>query len=147
MIYVFDDIFSSTEISMFKDFVENQSIENRPYSLDKNYKISFMIRNKLKQCFVIPEKWSTIQTLIWSFITETDEKSGRHKDNGLELYSKYTVITFLTDDFEGGEIVFDTQIIKPKVNRTVIFDKDEYREYMNIKNGKRLWIGTEITVK
>jgi hypothetical protein len=146
MVYVIDGIFSEEEINLFKKFVENQPVEHRPYSYAIDYSISFIIRNKLKQNFSIDRKWSTIKTLTWSFITVDDEPLDRHRDNGFEINSRYSVLIYLTDGFEGGELVFDDRVIKPQSNRTVIFDKNEYHSCMNVKNGERLWIGTEITV-
>lgn len=102
------------------------------------------------------------------------ERFGLHTDTGSEFEcqldirrcSKFTMLTYLTDDYEGGETEFllpDTRggvqkvVIRPRRNRTLVFDSDLLHLGRPVavgrsgssrdsgdKEKKKLWIGTEI---
>lgn len=73
------------------------------------------------------------------------------EDNG-DLRSRYTVLTYLNDDFCGGTTKFyDTDTfamtheIVPKAGRTLIFDIDLYHMGSEVTGGgPKCWIGTEL---
>ena len=80
-----------------------------------------------------------------------------HTDTGADLSckeeSKFTVLTYLNDDFEGGNTVFydgnfnKTVEIEPKKGRTLIFDINLFHAGMEVTHGNKLWIGTELVAK
>jgi len=62
----------------------------------------------------------------------------KYEDN---LVTKYTLVLYLNDDFEGGEtVIYDTdgrtvkKIIKPKQGSILIFPIDQYHSVKKIKN-------------
>ena len=77
-----------------------------------------------------------------------------HTDTGAELSckeeSKFTVLTYLNDNFAGGNTVFydnnynkNVEVI-PKRGRTLVFDIDLFHAGMEVALGQKLWIGTEL---
>jgi hypothetical protein len=69
------------------------------------------------------------------------------------LYSKYTLLIYLNDDYEGGTTTFytDTFIerfkVQPKKGRILCFDIDLFRSGDRVSNGNKMWIGTELVCK
>ena len=60
-----------------------------------------------------------------------------HFDDSSDI-TKNTSITYLNNDYDGGETYFeDGTIIKPKTGRTVIFDGKKYKHGVNKVNGVR----------
>lgn len=86
------------------------------------------------------------------------EKSfGIHTDTGLyyniELNqkSRWTLLIYLNDNFDGGETVFyDTNTwnkvceIKPEIGKALLFDIDLWHSGSPIVDGEKYWIGCEI---
>lgn len=80
-----------------------------------------------------------------------------HTDTGAEFgpleESKFTVLTYLNDNFEGGSTVFYddsfnmTAEIAPKRGRTLVFDIDLFHAGTEVSKGNKLWIGTEIVAR
>lgn len=83
-----------------------------------------------------------------SFGIHTD--TGSVFDVGQNRYSKFTCLTYLNDDFVGGDTVFfdddfkETCRIAPSRNKTLIFDIDLFHAGASLLNGSKYWIGTEI---
>jgi hypothetical protein len=77
-----------------------------------------------------------------------------HTDTGSEMCatqeSKFTVLTYLNADFEGGSTCFyddafiRTAEVHPKRGRTLVFDIDLFHEGRPVLSGEKLWIGTEL---
>ena len=77
-----------------------------------------------------------------------------HTDTGAEYgpkgESKFTVLIYLNDDFEGGRTIFyddffqKTAVIVPQKGRTLIFDIDLFHAGEAVLSGNKKWIGTEI---
>jgi hypothetical protein len=65
-------------------------------------------------------------------------------------YSKYKVLIYLNDDFEGGHTEFyDDNFVKqlvivPKQGACVIFDMDIFHKGNEVLDGLKYWIGFEI---
>jgi hypothetical protein len=70
---------------------------------------TFLFNNKLK--VRNPTKFK-IQSYIPSI--NTNDKMHTH-------FQSWTSIVFLNDDFEGGELIIDNCIIKPKKNQLILF--------------------------
>ena len=114
----------------------------------------------------LPDKYIDRQNIKWEYLEcpkyimytkiQADEFFGLHTDTGCQYdtrmnkYSKYTVLTYLNDDYEGGNTVFyndnfkKTCEIKPKLNRTLIFDIDLYHQGCEVLKGSKYWIGSEL---
>jgi hypothetical protein len=79
---------------------------------------------------------------------------GLHSDTGSVFdpiknrYSKFTLLTYLTDDFCGGETVYyvdEEKIeIKPETNKTIIFDIELFHEGKNVLKGNKYWLKTDL---
>lgn len=84
------------------------------------------------------------------------EKFGLHTDTGLfydsksKTKSRYTMLIYLNDNFDGGSTVFYnnnfviTDTVVPKRGSCLIFDIDLWHEGQPISNGIKYWIGCEI---
>jgi hypothetical protein len=83
------------------------------------------------------------------------DRFGLHTDTGSEYNvvtseaSKFTVLVYLTEEFEGGRTSFYTDAfvptcsIEPKRGRTLAFDIDRYHMGEPVSSGKKKWIGIE----
>lgn len=114
----------------------------------------------------LPEKYIDRHGQSWKFISapkyimyakiDTNQLFMIHTDTGCEyddsrnLYSKFTVLTYLNDDYNHGATKFynndfqDTAVIMPKTNRTLIFDIDLFHSGEKVTSGCKYWIGTEL---
>jgi len=84
---------------------------------------------------------------------------GIHTDTGIYysrkdgICSKYTLLTYLNDDFIGGETVFydnnfkEFKRITPKQGSCLIFDMQIFHCGLAVENGTKYWIGCELLGK
>lgn len=83
---------------------------------------------------------------------------GLHTDTGLiddikKLESKYTMLIYLNDNFEGGETVFyddnfrKTVQITPKTGMALFFDISLWHKGCPIQTGEKYWVVTELMTK
>jgi hypothetical protein len=83
-----------------------------------------------------------------SFYIHTD--TGAIYDEDKRHYSKFTLLTYLNDDYKGGKTTFytdeleETVTIEPKRNKTLFFDIDLFHKGGMVEEGTKYWIGTEI---
>lgn len=89
---------------------------------------------------------------------EPGQEFGIHTDTGCEYdetrnrYSKFTLLTYLNDDFAGGGTTFydhdefkESFSVAPREGRTLVFDIDLFHAGQRVlSGGPKLWIGTEI---
>jgi len=173
-IFTIDNLYTSKEIELFKDYVENADDKNRTFTNSpfKNGKIikpdfSSLMYSRINTC--LPDEYIDRQNTKWGYLeapkyimyakVQPGEHFGLHTDTGCEYdmiknkYSKYTVLTYLNNDFEGGSTIFyddnfhKTCEIKPLKNRTLIFDIDLYHQGSQVLEGNKYWIGTELVCK
>ena len=104
------------------------------------------------------KKWKIVNTCKYIFYVKykQNESFDIHTDTGSiynpakNLYSKFTLLTYLNDDYIGGETVFydtslkETTKIIPKTNKTLIFDIDTFHKGNKVTEKNKYWIGTEI---
>lgn len=82
---------------------------------------------------------------------------GLHTDTGLyynrvnRTKSRWTLLIYLNDGFEGGETVFydtetmrETHRIVPEVGKALLFDIDLWHSGAPLLSGEKHWIGCEI---
>ena len=95
--------------------------------------------------------------LIMAGMYELGDSFGLHTDTGL-FYdaargekSRWTLLIYLNDDFEGGETVFydthtwaETCRIVPRAGMALLFDIDLWHSGGALLRGKKHWIGCEI---
>lgn len=70
-------------------------------------------------------------------VSETNKNDGFHFD-----FSYLTAVTYLNDDFKGGEFEYkdtnsDIQQITPKTNKTLIMDEKLFHRVSPVKSGTR----------
>lgn len=173
-IFTIDNLYTNEEIELFKDYVKNADDKNRTFTSSpfKNGKIinqdfSSLMYSRIQK--YLPGEYVDRQNIKWEYLecpkyimyakVQTGEHFGLHTDTGCEYdinknkYSKYTVLTYLNDDYEGGNTVFyddnfkKTCEIKPKSNRTLIFDIDLYHQGCRVLKGSKYWLGSELVCK
>lgn len=122
-----DGLYSDQEIDAFKKYVEEADVRNRTFTNSpfKNGKVihdewSKLMYNRIRA--QIPDTYMDRHGTEWRFMQspqyimyakmEKDQKFGIHTDTGCEydslknIYSKFTVLTYLNHDFVGGNTRF-----------------------------------------
>jgi hypothetical protein len=173
-IFTIDKLYTDCEIEQLSEYVEKARDDTRPFTFAdfKNGKVidtdlsSFMFE---KVACHLPQVYKDSKQRQWQFVGApkfvmySKIKPGQsfpiHTDTGCEYdqknncFSKYTVLTYLNDDYHGGDTVFytddfqETVRIQPKKNRTLIFDIDLYHSGEAVTQGIKYWIGTELLCK
>ena len=143
-----DYLFKQMRITIIDNFISNEQIEY----LVNFYKINEHLRKKWRDTFPInitgffkdlEDKYNHFDKqncVDWLEIVHWPQGSFQepHKDFASEN-TVLTSITYLNEDFVGGETAFeDGTIIKPKKGRTLFFDGQHYTHKVNlIKKGNR----------
>lgn len=159
-------------VSEWKDYVMSADPKNRTftYAEFKNGKVilpetSQLIWNRMRCC--LPDTYKDQHGDVWEFVgvtkyvmysmIEPGQSFPIHTDTGAEYSadgeSKFTVLIYLNEDFEGGNTQFYdrdfrmTCSIKPEAGKLLAFDIDLFHAGMPVENGSKLWIGTELVCK
>jgi hypothetical protein len=179
-IYTIDGIFSDEEICEFIQHIRlSEEIKHaKPFQTVCNFfngkevnpRLSEKMFNKLTP--YIPQTYLDSVEKKWTLVNKPDTHimyakvlagqqfaihtdTGCVYDNELSLYSKFTYLIYLTDNFDGGETVFyDSETWKitckivPKIGRILVFDISLFHSGSGIfvKNEKdaKYWIGSEL---
>ena len=127
-----------TDLKLATDFFK------RLIELDKNNITRYIRANKL---IIV-----SIYDVGDSFGFHTDTGLFYDKSSGEE--SRWTLLIYLNDNFEGGETAFyDTDTwkevlrIKPQKGMALIFDIDLWHSGLPLLSGNKKWIGCEIIGK
>ena len=114
---------------------------------------------KIASAFVKEKPFPEIlraNNLIMTGKYKPNNKFGLHTDTGLfydqfsKEKSKYTLLIYLNDDFEGGTTSFFTENFKPtvtihpKIGRALLFDIDLWHKGDMLIKGEKYWIGCEL---
>lgn len=95
-------------------------------------------------------------TIVMSGKYVTGDSFSLHTDTGLYYNkiegekSRWTLLIYLNDDFDGGETVFYddnwriTKSITPKKGHAILFDIDLWHKGNPVTRGAKYWIGCEI---
>jgi hypothetical protein len=173
-VFTIDNLFTEEELTEFQIFILNTPLYGRTFTnsefvngkiIHENY--SKNIYSKLKH--LLPFEYCDNSSVSWSYAGSTkvimfaniqpNQQFGIHTDTGYEydkinnLYSKYTLLIYLNDDYEGGTTTFytDTFIerfkVQPKKGRILCFDIDLFHSGDRVSNGNKMWIGTELVCK
>lgn len=173
-IFTADNLYTCDELDEWIKYVSHRS-SDRPFTTNvqfKNGKVecpewTTMMFNRLQT--MLPDKYTDRQGKEWSFVRACkyimyaqvgqDQSFMIHTDTGCEYdeatneYSKFTVLTYLNDEFDGGNTVFydnnytETCRIVPKRGTTLVFDIDVFHAGEPVLQGEKLWIGTEIVCR
>lgn len=169
-----DGLFSDAELDAFTTYVDQADPCNRTFTSSpfKNGKVvdpstaSLMaerIRAHLPEVYVDREgrAWSydgTIRNVMYA-VLQPGQHFGIHTDTGVAFdddgrrQSRFTVLLYLNDDFEGGHTQFyddmfhETARILPVRGRTLIFDIARFHAGEQVLVGTKRWIGTELVCK
>ena len=98
--------------------------------------------------------------LVMAGMYEVGDSFGLHTDTGLFYdrvrgeMSRWTLLIYLNDGFEGGETAFydtdtwaETQRIVPRAGMALLFDIDLWHSGLPLLRGQKCWIGCEIIGK
>jgi hypothetical protein len=173
-IFTLDNLYTNEEIIDYINFIEysddrERTFTEQPFKNGKiiNENLSSKIYSRVKE--FLPEiyvdrnnkKWQPIEATKFIFYSKLIENNmfGIHTDTGSVYdvknnnYSKFTLLTYLNDNFIGGNTQFydesfnETVMIVPNKNKTLIFDIDLFHKGNVIVKGTKYWIGTEIVCK
>ena len=164
------NIFTEDEINSYIQKIEEFSTNENSFNTRDIYKKikrkdethSELVFSRIKN--ILPEFYSDRKGIKWKIYGVSDyifyshikenESIGIHSDTGTVFdrienrYSKFTLLTYLTDDFLGGETIFYTDEeniqITPETNKTIFFDIDLFHEGLKVVSGNKLWIKSEI---
>lgn len=171
-IFTIDDLFTEDELSMFTKYVSTESrCSNRPFT-QSNFINGKMVHPHFAQIIYtklqpyLPKQYKDHKQYCWEFVgpiqtimyaqVETNQSFGIHTDTGYEYdsikhhYSKYTVLIYLNDSYEGGTTTFYSNQfqkitqIQPKKGRLLCFDIDLFHSGDPVIHGTKQWIGTEL---
>jgi hypothetical protein len=161
-IITIDSLYTEQELDLFKEFIDNkiELKENIPFTTEgifENGKIihewSKLMDTRIKSFF--NGYIETCKYIFYSKITP-GQQFGIHTDTGCVFdqknnkFSRYTCLTYLNEDYEGGFTKFyddnfnETITIVPKRNRTLIFDISLFHCGTKVIKGTKYWIGTEL---
>jgi len=164
------NLFSETEINSYIQLISDFSIKENCFNTRDIYKKikrkdpihSELVFSRIKH--LLPEFYLDRKGIKWEIYGVSDrihyshikenEMIGIHSDTGsvyepiANRYSKFTLLTYLTDDFLGGETQFYTDEemiqIKPEKNKTIFFDIELFHEGNKVMSGNKIWIKTEV---
>jgi hypothetical protein len=170
-IFTIDNLYTNDEIEEYLNYVETSDSKNPTFS-NMEFKNGKIIKQELSNLFYsrisshLPNNYIDRNSTMWKYLEASkfifysklkqDESFMIHTDTGSvydkinNKYSKYTVLTYLNDSFEGGQTKFYDKMFKnlvtitPKRNRTLIFDIDLFHSGEQVLSGNKYWIGTEL---
>jgi 2OG-Fe(II) oxygenase superfamily len=177
-IFTVDDVFDEQQISEWNDLVMHACLLGSrrertfsPSDFKNGKKLDPVTSHKIYDCIscVLPEVYVTSGGERWEFLRATDyimyaeiacgQQFGIHTDTGCEFLeqgrvrSKFTVLIYLNEDFDGGKTRFfddsfqETVAVHPKTGRSLVFDIDRFHCGDVIERGVKRWIGTEIVAR
>jgi len=175
-IVTIDGLFDKVLIDTFIDYVKtNNTGKGRSFSNDvafKNVKeqnpaMAGLWWEALGPC--LPKAYKSGDGVRWSYegvpdyvmyaTIEAGQRFNIHTDTGCvfeptkNLFSKYTVLTYLNDDYGGGHTRFytenfeETVTIQPVRGRTLLFDIDRFHAGLPVETGVKHWMGTELVCR
>jgi hypothetical protein len=170
-IFTIDDLYTDEQVDTFTEYVKNADASNRTFT-NSPFKNGKVIQPDITKIMwehiktVLPPIYVDRGNIMWEYIgtphiamyatIKSGQKFGLHTDTGVEYsvitnkYSKYTLLTYLNHDFEGGHTRFydmefnETCVIEPRRNRTLIFDIELFHCGEMVIKGEKHWIGSEL---
>jgi len=167
MIKTYDNFLTETECSHFINNIHKKPLTNKHCFTNSGifendmytdqWQADFFCQ-KLKTLDANPDFIKANKLIMTAKYTDGKQFS-LHTDTGLyynrddRLKSRYTMLIYLNDDYEGGKTSFytdtfkHTQDIIPKAGRCLLFDIDLWHKGCPVTNGTKYWIGCEIIGK
>ena len=173
-IFTMDNLFTPCEITNFQKYIieeTHKDKDNRKFTSSDfvngkviNPTMSSMIYNKISH--MLPSTYTDRKDQMWSFVespkyimyakVEQDKQFAIHTDTGCEYdesnnkYSKFTTLTYLNDDYKGGNTIFYNSMFKetcriiPRKGLTLCFDIELFHAGDKVTHGTKYWVGTEL---
>lgn len=161
-IYIGQDLFTSEEIDNFTKFISTAKIGSFNGELqNRNGKMMYpeianLIGKRIVQSGTFNKTDITFSDILYFSEIEENQPFFIHTDTGCyyniktNVRSRYTVLLYLNDNFEGGNTSFYTNDFKKTVsitakkNKIVVFDISLFHSGDSVKSGTKMWIGTEL---
>ncbi len=166
MITVINNFLSNEECDTFIELIESKIIGgvynqfsncamnfNHKYVDDKlsTYFFNrFMQINKNHMDVICPNNIIMMAKYQVGEMFDIHTDTGLYYNKNMCLKTRYTLLIYLNDDFNGGETIFFTdhfsvlKTIIPKRGACLIFDIDLWHKGNKIINGTKYWIGCEL---
>ena len=138
------------------DFTNTGVFTNRKW-IEPN--LSSLFYEKLKNYIEPTDLAVRDNNLIMTGKYEPNQQFSLHTDTGLfydrenKEKSRWTLLIYLNDNFEGGHTLFyddnwkQTEDIMPEKGKALLFDIDLWHRGDILKSGTKFWIGCEIIGK
>lgn len=175
-IITFDGLYTDQEIAKHIEFIDSTVFDRKFSGFEfKNGRImhkelSDQIHERLLKMAVIPLHYVDAGGIHWEYVHTAPQiyyakyVAGQHftvhtdtgsvYDDDRKHYSKFTLLTYLNDDYIGGETRFfdcmleETCAIQPKKGRTLIFDIGLMHCGSPLEGSSpKYWIGTELVYR
>lgn len=157
MIFSIDKLLSTDELSYLNKICKNFKISDSPTTREQNYYNRHFIDEKT-ELLQFQKKVKTYLDTNFSFkynirniwinqiTTETNRNDGFHIDD-----SDNTIVTFINDDFDGGEFEYidihnNSIKVLPKINNSVLITDKVKHRVLPIENGIRYTLVTFIEI-
>jgi hypothetical protein len=174
--FTVDGLFDAGELAVFRSSVDSALSEPggcAPFT-SQEFLNGKRVAPELSSAFydrlrpLLPSTYVDAEGASWTFAgavhkvmfarVEPGQSFGIHTDTGCEYdtgrnrYSKFTVLTYLNDDFEGGGTTFydsgdfaETFRVPPVAGRTLAFDLGLFHAGEQVESGgPKAWLGTEL---
>jgi len=133
MIQIYKDFFTNSESDKLISYYEsNTKFEfeniNEVYSF-KAINLNEKFISELSQKIIIPSP-EFIRVQLINNLIPSIEKMHKHTYN-------WSIVSFLNDNFSGGDLIIENVIIRPTKNMLVIFSGDLMHKVSEIKEGNR----------
>lgn len=173
-VFTIDNVFSGQTLNDLEEYV-HLSLQNkhRRFSNDVKFKNAKEVNTDIADVIWkgilphLPKAYISRDNCVWSFtgptshimyskITPEDGGFTIHTDTGCiydtsqNQFSKFTVLIYLTDQYDGGQTTFyDDNFkkcfdIQPARGRVLVFDISRFHSGSPISHNEKLWIGTEL---
>lgn len=161
-VYIGQDLFTPEEIEYFTNFMStarvgsfNGELQNRNGKM-MYPEIANLIGERIMQSGFEKETGVTFSDILYFSEIEENQPFFIHTDTGCyynrktNVRSRYTVLLYLNDNFDGGNTSFYTNDFKKTVsitakkNKIVVFDISLFHSGDSVTSGTKRWIGTEL---
>lgn len=149
MLIILDNVLTDTEISPILEYYESNNRSTNFEWFDKNINDNINKNHFISKLLKLTHQYIDLSTMVgfetWSHY---NTKPGWHLDKDESLYHSTGEVSFplcsivyylSIENLEGGNFVTETEIIKPKNNRLIIFSPGLYHSVEKF-TGKRLII-------
>lgn len=138
-------------IEMCDDATKLVKIDDHSYS--NYYRHDFVDKELSKLIFSIVQPWypNSLLSHKWHFTKYNEDGFIKpHQDGHVSINncrSKYTLLLYLNDDYEGGELVLDNEalVIKPKKGMIIIMDQEMWHHVKRITEGCKYLMTSDMT--